>query len=238
VGNDIVDLKTTAAIGKSRDSRFVKKVLTPTEQTALLHSAQPDTLLWAFWAAKETGYKAVSKTHPDVSSAPRKYPITLYSGVSMNPRTALLGLVTTPVGFVKIRFFFHEDYVHCIGTTGRDRNSDHMIWCIRTIPSAGEYPKCSTAIQESACARRLAAECIAACIRKDPTNIDIRRHKLHSGFGPPMVYYKGEKENMNISLSHDGRFIACAVVFPKEVQIKFPNLILVQSSQWKKITGA
>ena len=61
VGNDIVDLTNPRTEGRSADERFVARVFDAEEQDALRASAEPDLELWCHWAAKEAGYKVISK---------------------------------------------------------------------------------------------------------------------------------------------------------------------------------
>jgi len=61
VGNDIVDLQQPRTEGRSADERFVARVFDPDEQAAIRSAADPDEELWARWAAKEAGFKVISK---------------------------------------------------------------------------------------------------------------------------------------------------------------------------------
>ena len=61
VGNDIVDLGNRRTEGRSSDERFVRRVLDADEQETVRASRDADLELWCHWAAKEAGYKAISK---------------------------------------------------------------------------------------------------------------------------------------------------------------------------------
>jgi phosphopantetheinyl transferase (holo-ACP synthase) len=61
VGNDVVDLQQPRTEGRSSDDRFVARVFDPDEQVAIRSAADPDLELWARWAAKEAGFKVISK---------------------------------------------------------------------------------------------------------------------------------------------------------------------------------
>lgn len=58
VGNDVVDLTAAGNPGKSRDERWLRKVLTDDERGLVRRAADPDRALWSLWAAKEAAYKA------------------------------------------------------------------------------------------------------------------------------------------------------------------------------------
>jgi len=207
VGNDIVDLKTPEAMGKAADIRFVHRVLNPHEQRLVFNSGHPDTLLWALWAAKECAYKAVSKSAPDVSSAPRRYPVILDLEKIINSAT---GIVMTPHGIVPVKIFFNEEYVHCIGIDGPSNSLKSIVYGMDKI-SPEKIPEAdSISEKESLTARKLAKKHIASCLQIKEQDIQIIRQKNHSGIYPPMIYAKGKMKNMEISLSHDGRFAAYA----------------------------
>ncbi len=206
MGNDIVDLKAPGAMGKAGNARFVRRILTIEEQQAVLCADHPDALLWILWAAKEAAYKAVSKSHPDVSFSPGRYSVKL-----KNEKPGVLGgMVKTPGGIVRIRIFSHEDYVHCIGITASHSGLDRIVYGIKAISREEKMnhpPAC-----QSMAARKLAKERIASYTGRDQDDIQIIRNNTARGQGPPMVYFKGKKDNIDISLSHDGRFVAYAFV--------------------------
>jgi len=208
-----VDLDTPEARGKSRDIRFIKRVLTTREWAATEISDCPDQLLWAFWAAKETAYKAISKIHPDISSSPGQYEVQLESGTAsasgIHPAS---GIVHTPKGLVPIRILFHPDYVHCIGGYTGSGNLDGMAWGVGTIDAAPKSGSAeSISERESRSARQLAVSHIANILHCDPGDILISKQNHPSPSGWPKVTVKGKPAGMDISLSHDGRFAAFAV---------------------------
>jgi phosphopantetheinyl transferase (holo-ACP synthase) len=207
VGNDVVDLKTPEARNKSLDVRFIQKTLNHDEQRVVFLSENPDSILWAIWAAKETAYKAVSKSIPDITSAPRYYPVALVCG---NREAEAFGAVYTPGGVVPVKIFFHSDYVHCIGGTGCSRNLEEILFGLGEIGSDEEHFSYSLAEQESLAARKLIKNRIASCLGRNPDDIHVVYENDHRDQGPPKVSFKGQKDPIDISLSHDGRFAAYA----------------------------
>ena len=79
VGNDVVDLKDAANSGKSRDSRFLKKILTDAEIEYVKNADGPDQALWSLWACKETAYKVIKKILPDIVFAPRQWQVNVHN---------------------------------------------------------------------------------------------------------------------------------------------------------------
>lgn len=61
VGNDIVDLERPRTRGRSADERFVARVFDADEGAAIHAADDGDLELWARWAAKEAGFKVISK---------------------------------------------------------------------------------------------------------------------------------------------------------------------------------
>lgn len=217
IGNDIVDLKTEDARGKAGDARFMARVFSFAEQAAIRHSTHADTLLWAFWAAKEAAYKALSKAAPGVSSAPRRYPAAMDFHYRKNRPETGTGEVSTPMGAVPVRIFFNAEWVHGVAWAGFPKNlrSDSFDASIRYGISYGirEIPpdRRPISIRESAAVRTAATERISEVLNMNPDDISIRRKTGPHGLGPPMVFIKGKKTPMDISLSHDGRFAAYAL---------------------------
>lgn len=185
----------------------MKRVLTNREWHEVDKSDCPDQLLWAFWAAKETAYKAINKLYPDVSSSPGRYEVQLECGAP-----TVSGVVHTPEIDVPIRILFHPDYVHCVGGYMGSGNLDGMAWGVGTIdaaPKSGSIESVSE--RESRNARQLVVSHLANILHCDPGDILISQQNHPSPSGWPKVYIKGKPADMDISLSHDGRFAAFAV---------------------------
>ncbi len=82
LGNDIVDLNEAGITGKFYSARFVERVFSREEKSAISLSENPDLTLWMFWAAKETAYKIISKiTRPPVFSY-KKFKTTFRKKIS------------------------------------------------------------------------------------------------------------------------------------------------------------
>ncbi len=180
----------------------MNRVFTPDEQRSILKSSKPDIVLWSLWAAKETGYKAISKLHPGVSSAPGHYEVILLSADGSLPET---GVVHTSCGPVSVCFFINSDHIHCIGTTP-DKDTDSIMWDIRKI-----YRRRSSPDYESNLVRNMAGKKIARYLKEDPKTIEIIRSKGHRGLGPPVIYAGKKRTTIDISMSHDGLFVAYAL---------------------------
>lgn len=195
VGNDIVDLGAPGA--KNKTARFIRKILTPDEADELRQSASPDVRLWAFWAAKETAYKVISKSHPGADFSPLRY----HTAFSRSNGNLLQGKVETPHGRVVVKVYLFQSHIHCIGTDDLHNNLGKVLWGYRTIDSSA----C-----ESPAVRELAIDHIARRIGMNTHEMEIRNDIHNYGTGPPRLYVKGEKAPIDISLSHDERFVGWA----------------------------
>ncbi len=210
IGNDIVDLTALENRGKSRDGRFLDRVFTHDEQDLIRQANQwADAVLWAIWAGKEGAFKAISKSIPDFPSSPRQYNVKfnnqdLGSCLCGIDPIELPGVVETPAGDVSFRTLFAPDYVHCLAMIGACRPDERMI--SQVIPL-------DEGMDGSFRLRKAAVDRIAAVLDMPSTSISIHRSRTAVGDGPPYVLAGGLKTNVDISLSHDGRFGAFALYF-------------------------
>jgi len=198
---------------KSRNLRFVNRVFTTSEQRQIFNSADPDTMIWAIWAGKETAYKIVSKCCTDASSTPRLYEVNLYckdkpgNSYKFSAREiSISGSVDTPYGQIYIRIFLACDYVHCVGATAPLETTDAVVWHVdRISPDSEVSPE-----YESMFVRDTLKKHLSAYVDGSPEDMEIRREKGTNGLNPPFVYLNGRRDEIDISLSHDGAFTAYA----------------------------
>lgn len=212
VGNDVVDLHGSGNIGKYKDWRFIERVFTLSEQKRIFDYSYPDGMLWALWAGKEAAFKVVKKLFPEMPFSPRMYEVGLYGyrylgdkdGVSKGGRY-FKGFAETPKGFIDIEIIMTSDFIHCIGV-GETPGGKSIIGGIDCICQKQKLiVEC-----ESFLVREAARKKLASYLNCDPERIEIRRKQEMSNLGPPFVYFNGEPAGIDISLSHDGRFIAYA----------------------------
>lgn len=215
VGNDIVDLSHPHAKGKSRDIRFLKRVFLPEEEGCILADTQPDAMLWALWTGKEAAYKTLQKDHPDISSAPRRYRVTL-DGQDARDRErrascpqegVFSGIVDTPRGTISLHTLIALDYVHSVALPfPYSATADRVFLKVEQLRPA-EQPSAS---YESFYVRDAAIRQLAGYFCGSIQDIEIRRNRGLRGLGPPHVYFQGQPASIDISLSHDGAFAAYA----------------------------
>jgi phosphopantetheinyl transferase (holo-ACP synthase) len=228
IGNDIVDLNHPGNRGKSRDRRFVSRVFTAEEQERIDGAAAPDALLWMLWAAKEAAFKAAVKRKPGTAFIPRAYAVTLADFSSANDRRedvpsdisiasdgddtgfpAIVGAVTTPAGPIDFSCSRSAGHVHCVAVMNgayRMARPDTDVLAVAR--------KLTGPVDPSSALRWEAIHYLASALKVSPFFIRIHREKMGAVSGPPRVYMEGRPTDMDISLSHDGRYIAFAVHLP------------------------
>jgi phosphopantetheine--protein transferase-like protein len=199
VGNDVVDLKEPANAGKSRDSRFLKKILTDAEIKFVGNAENREAALWSLWACKEAACKVIKKSSPDTAFIPRRWQTVIENTQSEYSD----GEVIIPEkGKVFTRLFVNSEYVHCIGADTLPV-LDKLIWNVESLPE-------EEGINPSLFLRHCLGHNLAQYFSLNFHQIKIIRKREKGELQPPRVYVDGRKTEIDVSLSHDGRFVAYA----------------------------
>jgi hypothetical protein len=160
----------------------------------ILDSAEADRALWSLWAAKESAYKAVVKMDASVHAIPRRYEVEMRCNVG---DTSVRGIVETPVGVVHIRIFMFCDYVHGLACTGSDDDLNAILSDVCRWEDANG--------DESVKVRAAGNAFLSRYLGLSENDIGI------TGSSPiPRVMIQGLHAQLDMSLSHDGHFTACA----------------------------
>lgn len=232
VGNDIVDLAEPGVAGKEHDRRFMDRVFTPAERERILSAAAPTVALWKTWAAKETAFKIASKLRDGMVFSHRTFEVGPDAGEE-GRRQGAPGSLSEWVGVrfedldIRVRWETARDYVHCVGqlvrgmdaTAGADaaRRPRQLLAGILhdsqalggVLTSAEQASVHSTASER---ARLLARRLMA---RWDLQGAEVVRLWRAWGWSPPVISHQGAPvAGFDVSLSHDGRFVAAALAGP------------------------
>ncbi|NTW76290.1 MAG: 4'-phosphopantetheinyl transferase superfamily protein [Syntrophaceae bacterium] len=203
IGNDVVDWEHPANSNKSRDFRYLKKILTSVEIEFVYDSENPDKVLWSLWACKETAYKAIRKSYPGLSFLPRQWSVRLngYDKMFTEGEVIIPGVNTV---FARL-FYLPEGCVHCVGADNR-ADLDNIIWGIEPLPefTSGEI------IEPSSFVRKCLVRKLAGLYQLNFRELEVRRAKEGGELQPPQLYYENRETSFDISLSHDGKFAAYA----------------------------
>lgn len=186
LGNDVVDLLDPAAIDKHLDSRFVERVLADSEIDWLETHAEPNRWLWTFWSAKEAIYKARAQFDPS--------PFPGWRHIVVDPGwgAALIGGVS-----YRVRWQQEEGYVHALAEPETGSSSSQTWHVVALSAQAG-----GESIQLRSLAR-------GQLLR---WGLEVEIPMNEKGSGRPIAYRGGEPlSNVDLSFSHDGRFVAAAI---------------------------
>lgn len=202
MGNDVIDLTDPENVGKSCDRRFCRRVFNNDELALISASSQPDTILWAIWAAKEAAYKVVSRIDNSVCSIPKKYPVALEAAASpMDAAVFLGGIVVSPLGEVFVRISAENGMLHAVAAETRETLA-RVIARVKTA-QAHELDD-----DLSELARKILREEIARRLDCPFEELAVLKEKERP-WAPYMVL-RNIRLPVHVSLSHDGRFAAAA----------------------------
>ena len=197
VGNDVVDLREPANEKKSKDSRFLKKILTNAEIEFVQNAENPDMALWSHWACKETAYKVIKKNIPAAAFLPRQWQV-VFTKTKLKDSD---GEVIIPgKGSVHIRLDCNSQYVHCVGSDSIT-TLDKLIGSVDVLPDKEKN-------NPSLYLRNCLGQSLAKHFSLNFHHIKIKRTRENGELQPPRVYVSGVKTDIDISLTHDGRFVA------------------------------
>ena len=189
---------------KGTDARYISRILNPRELEMVSGSPDPDTMLWSLWSCKEASYKALIKAGK-VSSSPLKYSVLFGPQPRSHQFTAI---VDTPEGEVTVLLTRRKKYVHAVASTGGASSIGSLRWAVSSLKLPRK--KITPDIQSLA-VRGAAIMKIAKYFKCGPEELEIVRPMTYSGgVGPPVLLLNGTRAGIDISLSHDGFFVAYA----------------------------
>jgi phosphopantetheinyl transferase (holo-ACP synthase) len=190
IGNDVVDLGDRPTVTPRHRERFIARVCSESEQALLAAHGSPDPLLWSLFAAKEAAFKVACKLGPAPVFAHRKFV------VADDLRTVTWGEWT-----LQLDFDADAERVHAVVSTFFPAPKGNVT---RLVPGT----------DESAAARALLKGVVGQAFGCAPEQLEVVRAPAPDrwdGLGPPKVLLGGSPLPIDVSLSHDGGFVACAV---------------------------
>ena len=226
VGNDVVDLGDPRVLGKSSNTRFLERIFAAEERAAVVTAPDPDLELWQRWAAKETAYKAVSKLRGNSPTFTHRAFVVSWSqpgtlDASPAVRSGSVGYEST---VIDIEVAWDTEAVHVVGWVG-DRENDPPHSRLVRLDEVGAVwsgpraeleqrltPRELEAVHSRASvAVRIAARAeMAEVLGLDEHQLEIVCAPGKPGRRPPAVLVDGEPDTVDVSLSHDGDWIAWA----------------------------
>lgn len=128
-------------------------------------------------------------------------------------------VVIPEVKSVFVRLFSSEDYVHCIGSDNLP-DLDKVIWGIESLPTSAP----DTNVDPSLFVRKCLSARLADIYQLNFRVMDVRRTQKGNELQPPHLYYENRRTPFDISLSHDGQFVAYAfLINGNDFQWKFSS---------------
>jgi phosphopantetheine--protein transferase-like protein len=206
-----VDLISQPNIQKSTDSRFLKKILTDTEIEQVRSSSDPDAALWSFWACKEAAYKVMRKKTSGAAFVPRRwfvrYQADLNSSDGLHPWPNGYRdgeVIISPSDTVYIRLFSFPSYTHCLAADAPEAVS-------RIVARVDRLPEPENSQTDpSGYVRMKLIHCLAVALGLSEDDMRIVRETKSDGLGPPLLYISGVQSAIDLSISHDGCYVAYA----------------------------
>ena len=204
IGNDIVDLSVAAQ--KHADERFLNRVFTNSEQALIVSSVDKHSLLWALWAAKEAAFKAYQKQQLDYVFSPIEAEVVIQSDLALDWSAEHEGEVIIRGNPIACRWYLIERQsrlaIHCVAHYPAQTSLTASVK-VEYVESCNEYK------EQSPKTRQLA---LSLCREKGLNNVSIERQPLdlkdYTKLGPPSLIQNDTKLPHEISLSHDGHFLA------------------------------
>jgi phosphopantetheinyl transferase (holo-ACP synthase) len=235
VGNDIVDLARPRTHGRSADERFVARILGADEQQTVHSSAEPDVELWCHWAAKEAGYKVISKL---VGTPPpfvhRAFEVAwsevvpAAAGHPSESHVIRRGTVRWREHGARVSVALHAHGVHAVAHAAPKATEERV--CVRSRVARLDAPEGAWAgtLEEllplfsrreadavysraSAAVRVAARGELAALLDVPEPRLEIVCAPGRASQRPPRVLLDGRETEADVSLSHDGPLIAWAL---------------------------
>jgi phosphopantetheinyl transferase (holo-ACP synthase) len=188
IGNDVVDLTDPGIVRHHENRRFVERVCSESERPRVTTA----TDLWSLFAAKEAAYKALVKMGCSPGFGHRALGVApdLASVAWKDRRLALV---------VTVAF----DHVHAVAWTA---GPEPLSRVVRADGPPGS---------ESERARAVLRDLLSTALGCAPGAIEVVRDPIPGswdGYGPPRVTRAGVPIDADVSLSHDGPFVAAAAL--------------------------
>lgn len=224
LGNDVVDRKETSARDKHLDGRFLGRCFTSEEAHCVRFAADPSLAVWMIWAIKESVFKVMRKLDPELVFSHRDFAVSEQVLELLADATEKEGRLSTQLLQKDSEFAlilsWNEDFVHCLAGWRR-RGVLHAaeleaLTAVR-VETVAEMPGTLSAreldsvhSEESRQVRLLAKKLLNE--HHELHQPELVRERIASRLLPPEVLEEGRPApGIDLSLSHDGRFVAAAI---------------------------
>ncbi len=233
VGNDVVDLENPRTRGRAEDDRFVRRVFDDAERERIREAEDADLELWTRWAAKEAGFKTISKvigSPPPFLHRAFKVSWTQDADDAADDAEQVIrrGVVRYHEHQALVRVVKHPGSVHAVSFAARsgearDVRVDPHVACLdapgspwsrpleELMPTFTEREADAVYSRSSAAVRVGARGDLAFVLGVTENRIEIVCSPGPTSQRPPRVLLDGRPTQADVSLSHDGPWIAWAL---------------------------
>jgi phosphopantetheine--protein transferase-like protein len=222
VGVDVVDLDDPRCVGKQRDQRFLDRILAESEREQLSAANDRAVKLWRLWAAKEAAYKVISK----VKGAPPPFVHASFRVDSSDPGAAEeFGTVSWEDVAVRVHWHEEKGRVGAVAWNGVV-GDEPVMWGWGALTELDPAPQVTfdellerltererrpVHSRGSALVRLAARAALASALRVDEARVQVVCGEGPKGRVPPEVLLDDEAADVDVSLSHHGRWLAWAL---------------------------
>lgn len=219
IGNDLIDLDAAHNRGRAANPRLLSRVLGAGERQWLADSGAGDEGFAMLWSAKEAAYKALKKARPEQVFAPGRWQVDTAALPKSDRLLRTAGVVHHGCIAIDARTVValcwrrHRHWLHCLALLGPAPTVLDSAVCTldQERPQAAftARERAGFVSAESAAVRRLAKRLLH---RHGLHAVEIVRPPQGRSLSPPRVLCAGAPApGTDLSLSHDGRFLAAAV---------------------------
>ncbi len=197
IGNDVVDLDAPELTTTPLHPRYMERVCCEQEMERIQAAGNPRLLLWSLFAAKEAAYKAARKNSPGLVFAHRLFVVS-----------DDLTEVCHPNHQFSVQVKHGQGWVHAIAVTRHLDSGPEL----EPMPSYWLRPRNQNG-DASAQVRQLLCHSVAPLLGCMASELAVVRDvdpQSWSQQSPPRLTWGGQATAIDISLSHDGRFLAAA----------------------------
>lgn len=208
VGNDVVDLADVDADASTYSPRFDARVFSDDERAWIEASPEPSVARWQLWAAKESAYKALKRLRPTTVFAPGCFEVRVMEAPAASPgrgqwvRARVTGTGASPPmapgEALAVEIESNADRVHAVARHAGEPAPTFEISALPVRAAGGD-------VSASDYVRRRLVRKIAAAL-----GVPMARISLDRRARVPVVLLDRRDCDIETSLSHHGRFVACA----------------------------
>ena len=215
VGNDVVDFHDPWSQPEKIHHRFDSRAFTPAERARIRGSHTAHQLRWSLWAAKESAFKVARKLDGGVRFFPRDFAVRIFGDARAE--------VSHRVGRFGVWFERADEWLHAVafpttdlgtGTEDPERHGCEdggperaPVGVSSRVDLVGEGGRDvhASVDRPSVRVREVAQTAVGSLMNLSPSEIEI----LTDG-GIPAPHRRDQRLPIDLSLSHHGRFVACA----------------------------